>query len=245
VHALSPGHGKAMVAAYLVGSRGTARDALALGLVVTVTHTAGVFALGFVTLLLSAYILPEDLYPWLNLVSGVLVLVVGASVLRSRIRWGRDQRARHAHDPGHDHGHDHHHHEHGHDHHDHEHPHTHSHPHGHGHSHTHELPERITGRTLVAAGAAAGLIPCPSALVVLLAAVSQHQVGLGLLLIVAFSVGLAATLTAIGLAVVSAGRITQRIDITGRFVAALPAVSAVVICGVGCLLTLQALGEFV
>jgi nickel/cobalt transporter (NicO) family protein len=122
---------------------------------------------------------------------------------------------------------------------------THSHPHGHGHSHTHELPERITGRTLVAAGAAAGLIPCPSALVVLLAAVSQHQVGLGLLLIVAFSLGLAATLTAIGLAVVSAGRITQRIDITGRFVAALPAVSAVVICGVGCLLTLQALGEFV
>jgi ABC-type nickel/cobalt efflux system permease component RcnA len=243
VHALSPGHGKAMVAAYLVGSRGTARDAVALGLVVTVTHTVGVFALGLVTLLLSAHVLPEDLYPWLNLVAGVLVLVVGASVLRSRIRWGREQRAHHhphPHPHGHGHGHDDHH-EHPQAHH-HEHPHTHQHEHG--HPHTHELPDRITGRTLIAAGAAAGLIPCPSALVVLLAAVSQHQVALGLLLIVAFSLGLAATLTGLGLAVVSAGRFTARIDVTGRFVAALPAASAVLICGVGCLLTLQALGQF-
>ncbi|MEA2299023.1 MAG: nickel/cobalt transporter (NicO) family protein, partial [Solirubrobacteraceae bacterium] len=86
VHALSPGHGKGMVAAYLVGSRGTPRHALALGLTVTVTHTVGVFALGAVTLLLSRYVLPEQLYPWLNLVAGLLVLVIGAAVLRSRIR---------------------------------------------------------------------------------------------------------------------------------------------------------------
>ena len=86
VHALSPGHGKAMVAAYLVGTRGTARHAVALGLTVTVTHTIGVFALGAVALALSAYVLPEDLYPWLNLVSGLLVLGVGASVVRSRVR---------------------------------------------------------------------------------------------------------------------------------------------------------------
>ncbi len=85
-HALSPGHGKAMVAAYLVGTRGTARHAVALGLTVTVTHTAGVFALGAVALLLSQYVLPEQLYPWLNLAAGALVLVVGAGVLRSRMR---------------------------------------------------------------------------------------------------------------------------------------------------------------
>ena len=85
LHALSPGHGKAMVAAYLVGTRGTARHAVALGATVTVTHTIGVFALGLVTLALSQYILPEDLYPWLNLVSGLLVVVIGAGVLRSRI----------------------------------------------------------------------------------------------------------------------------------------------------------------
>ena len=94
VHALSPGHGKAMVAAYLVGTRGTARHAVALGLTVTVTHTIGVFALGVVTLGLSAWIVPEDLYPWLNLTAGVLVAGVGASVLRTRLR---ARRAHHHH----------------------------------------------------------------------------------------------------------------------------------------------------
>ena len=86
LHALSPGHGKAMVAAYLVGTHGTARDAVALGGVVTVTHTIGVFALGLVTLALSQYIVPEQLYPWLTLASGLLIVVIGAGVLRARVR---------------------------------------------------------------------------------------------------------------------------------------------------------------
>ena len=85
LHALSPGHGKAMVAAYLVGTRGTARHAVALGATVTVTHTAGVFLLGVVALGLSEYVLPEDLYPWLNLISGLMVLGVGAYVLRKNV----------------------------------------------------------------------------------------------------------------------------------------------------------------
>src|SRR5439155_3258023 len=86
LHALSPGHGKAMVAAYLAGTRGTARHAVALGATVTITHTIGVFALGVVTLLLSALILPEQLYPWLNLASGVMVVTIGGTVLRQRTR---------------------------------------------------------------------------------------------------------------------------------------------------------------
>ena len=97
-HALSPGHGKAMVAAYLVGSRGTPRHALLLGLTVTATHTAGVFALGLVTLALSELIVPEQLYPWLNLVSALLVVSVGVSVLRARLR------RCHAHHHHHQHG---------------------------------------------------------------------------------------------------------------------------------------------
>jgi nickel/cobalt exporter len=215
LHALSPGHGKAMVAAYLVGTRGTARHALALGLTVTVTHTIGVFALGLVTLTLSAYVLPEDLYPWLNLASGLLIVGVGAGVLRERIA-----RARHA--AAHHHGHSH----------DHDHD---------GHRHDHDPPERITTRGLLAMGASAGLIPCPSALVVLLGAVAQHQVALGLVLIVAFSAGLAATLVALGLAVVTAsGRITRRIDATGRVATIAPAVSAVAIVAVGLALTARA-----
>jgi nickel/cobalt transporter (NicO) family protein len=213
VHALSPGHGKAMVAAYLVGTRGTARHAVALGLTVTVTHTIGVFALGIVALGLSHAVLPEDLFPWLELASGLLVLVVGAGVLRARLRAAR---ARHPH----------------HHHHDHEHDHDHDH-----HDHDHDLSRR----GVIAMGASAGLIPCPSALVVLLGAVAQHQVALGLLLIVAFSAGLAATLTALGVAVVHATRLTARVRPASRLVAVLPAASAVVICGAGVLLTARAL----
>jgi nickel/cobalt transporter (NicO) family protein len=201
LHALSPGHGKAMVAAYLIGTRGTARHAVGLGVTVTITHTFGVFALGLATLMLSQYILPEDLYPWLTLVSGLLVVAVGAGVLRARIR-GR--------------GHGHHHHHHGH------------------HDHA------VTHRSLIGMGAAAGLIPCPSALVVLLGAIAQHEVGLGMLLIVAFSAGLAATLTGLGLLVVYARRALPRLRMDGKLAGALPAASALVIVIVGCALTAQA-----
>jgi nickel/cobalt transporter (NicO) family protein len=200
VHALSPGHGKAMVAAYLVGTRGTARHAAALGATVTVTHTAGVLLLGVVALTLSAFVLPEQLYPWLNLASGLLVVVVGAAVLRSRAR----KRKAHHH---------HHHHHHG--------------------------PEELSTRGILAMGASAGLIPCPSALVVLLAAVAQNQLVLGLVMIVAFSLGLAATLTVLGIAVVHA----TRLPVPGRLAAALPTASALVIVGVGAMLTFQAAGQ--
>ena len=198
LHALSPGHGKALVAAYLVGTRGTARHAVALGGIVTVTHTIGVFALGVVALALSQYVLPEDIYPWLTLVSGLLVLAVGAGVLRSRLRHARRQ-------------------------------------HHHDHDHT-----DVTGRGLLGMGVSAGLIPCPSALVVLLAAVSQHEVALGLLLIVAFSVGLAGTLTGLGLAVVYAKRALPRLRVPGPVVSAVPAISALVIVAVGFVLTARA-----
>jgi nickel/cobalt exporter len=199
-HALSPGHGKTIVTAYLVGRRGTPRHAALLGLIVTVTHTVGVFALGLVTLLLSRFIVPEQLYPWLNLVSGVLVVAIGASVLRAR--W------RHAHH------HDHHH-----------------------HDHEHELSRR----SLVAVGVSGGLLPCPSALVVLLAAISLHRIGFGLLLILAFSAGLALTVTAIGLVAVLARSAFRRVSFEGRVVSLLPAASALVILAAGVLMTVHAL----
>src|SRR5947209_2469887 len=132
-------------------TRGPARHAAALGATVTITHTIGVFALGFVTLALSQYVLPEQLYPWLTLASGLLVVIVGLGVMRSRIRWARARRA-----------------------------HARAHAHGHHHSHAHAPPADITWHSLIGMGASAGLIPCPSALVVLLAAISQHQVALGL-----------------------------------------------------------------
>jgi ABC-type nickel/cobalt efflux system permease component RcnA len=220
LHALSPGHGKGMVAAYLVGTRGTARDAVALGGIVTVTHTAGVFALGLVTLLLTQYVLPEDVYPWLNLVAGLLIVGVGLGVLRSRIRWGRQQRGLH--------------------------PDTRLEGHGDEHGHHHHEPAGRSGSGLVAMGLSAGLIPCPSALVVLLGALTQHQVGLGLILIVAFSIGLAMTLTVLGLLVVYARQASGRLPGAGRLAstrvgAFLPALSTVLILGLGVLLTARAL----
>ena len=215
LHALSPGHGKAMVAAYLAGARGTARHAVALGATVTVSHTMGVFALGLVTLALSQYVLPEQLYPWLTLASGLLVVMIGLGVLRSRVRSALRRRA---HERQH-----------------------HGHPHGHGdHHHDHPHASDLTWRGLIGLGASAGLIPCPSALVVLLAAVSQHQVALGLVLITAFSLGLAATISGLGLAVVYARRLTSRLAFSGRVAAILPPASALVIVAVGCVLTAKA-----
>ena len=214
-HALTPGHGKAMVAAYLVGTKGTPRHAFMLGGTVTIAHTAGVFALGFVTLGLSAFIVPEQLYPWLTLVSGLLVVLVGASVLRQRLR---------ARGPAHQH-HDHHH----------------DHGHGDGHHHHHDHDDALTSKGILGVGIAAGLLPCPSALVVLLSAIALHRVGLGLALIVAFSLGLAATITAIGLVAVFARRTFSRLSLDGPLVRALPAASAALILAVGLVITARAL----
>jgi nickel/cobalt transporter (NicO) family protein len=237
LHAISPGHGKAMVAAYLVGTRGTAKHAVALGAIVTVTHTIGVFALGLVTLFLSQYILPEDLYPWLNLAAGLLIVAVGLGVLRSRLRWRRERLAGSslvsgdAPDPSaHTHAHG---------------AHDHDHAHG-GKHHDHDIPE-TTWKGLAGMGISAGIIPCPTALVVLLAAITQEEVALGLLLIVVFSLGLAATLTALGLAVVYAKRLASRlgsrVNFSSRIVAALPAASTVVILALGVVLTARAVPD--
>jgi nickel/cobalt transporter (NicO) family protein len=202
-HALTPGHGKAIVAGYLIGSRGTPRHALLLGAVVTATHTAGVFALGLVTLLLSRFVVPERLYPWLTVASGFLVIAVGGSVFWRRWRERR--------------------------------PHGHAHVHGHHHGHAHDA------RGLFGIGVAAGLLPCPSALVVLLSAIALHRIGFGLALIVAFSLGLAATITGIGLLAVLARRAFGHVTLEGRLVRALPAVSALVILFVGIGITVKAL----
>ncbi len=211
LHAMSPGHGKTIVGAYLVGSRGTAKHAAFLGLTVTITHTLGVFALGLITLFASQYILPETLFPVLSFVSGAIVLGIGLSLFVRRLRGAFGGAAHqhgehdfeHAHDNEYDSS-------------DHQHisdpmmPHS----HGGGIAHTHLPPgadgSPVTWRSLLALGISGGLLPCPSALVVLLSAIALHRVGYGLLLVMAFSVGLAATLTAVGLAFVYAGRWLKR-----------------------------------
>jgi nickel/cobalt exporter len=124
--------------------------------------------------------------------------------------------------------------------------HHHGHSHGHGHSHAPDGP--ITMKGLLGLGVSGGIVPCPSALVVLIAAISQHKVGLGMGLIGAFSLGLAATLTAVGLAVLYGGRLVERLRperriFGGRLIGVLPAVSASVIVLAGTLITLRAIPQ--
>ena len=224
-HALTPGHGKAVVAAYLIGARGTARHACILGLTVTLTHTAGVFLLGAVTLYLSRYILPEVLYPWLSVASGLLVVLIGLVLLYRHVdKRSHDRKAGHTH-VEHAHPHDG---EHSHAH------HTHSHD-GYTHAHLSADDSKITWRGLMALGVSGGLVPCPAALVLLLGAISLHRLGFGMVLVFAFSAGLAVVLTGIGLLMIYARKLFELFSFETRVPRLLPIVSASIItlAGVG------------
>jgi nickel/cobalt transporter (NicO) family protein len=169
-HAVAPGHGKTVMAAYLVGLRGTLRQAATIGATVTVTHTAGVLVLGLV-LSTSRAVASERVYPWLGLGSGLLLAAVGLGLL-VRARTGHH----HPHGPGHnDHHHHHHHHDHG------------------------AAAKPLGPRGLMALGLAGGLVPSPSAVVVLLGGIALGQAWFGVALVVAYGLGMAATLTGVGL----------------------------------------------
>jgi nickel/cobalt exporter len=250
VHALSPGHGKTIVGAYLIGSRGTPRHAVFLGLTVTITHTLGVFALGFATLYASRFIVPERLFPLLSLVSAVLVLGMGLMLLAQRARLMRQPLANTAAGstafrlvqptplpaggsrglifapsvgPGD----------------------ATLHSHGGGPLHSHLPPgaagEKITWRSLATLGISGGLIPCPSAMVILLAAVALNKTAYGMLLVVAFSVGLAMTLTLVGLIFLYARNRLRGPRLGARWPQLLPVLSAGAITLVGVVLCFGAL----
>jgi nickel/cobalt exporter len=244
MHALSPGHGKTLVAAYLVGAKGTWKHAVFLGAMTTFTHTISVFALGIVTLFLSTYIAPETLNPILGAISGVSIVWIGGMLLVKRIRKLHHHHHHHSHDHGHHHHH-HHDHDHGHHHHHHhDHDHTHSHDHGSGHHHHHVPEGDITLGSLIALGASGGLVPCPSALVLLLSAISFNRTVLGMVLLVAFSLGLAAVLTGIGLLVLYAKNLLPESKRTSDnpWFRYLPVASAAIIVVVGLGMTAVALG---
>lgn len=281
MHAMTPGHGKTIVGAYLVGSRGTIKHALYLGLTTTITHTLGVFALGLLTLFAAQYIVPEALYPWMSLLSGLFVVGIGINLFVSRFKSSGVNFPRlkagiveltpvlqHSHAQRGESGHSHKYvlnHSHGgthtHDHeqsehsehlhvHDHDHPHVHRHnahehsEHDHGEGgHSHMPPEQITWRGLLALGVSGGLIPCPSALVVLLGAIALNKIGFGLALVLAFSLGLAGALTAIGILFIYAGRLFERFPSQGRIIRLLPALSALFVSLVGAAIIWKALAE--
>ena len=297
-HALLPGHGKAVMAAYLAGRRGRARDALTVGATVTATHTAGVLVLGL-ALSLSSSLAGDQVIRWLGVGSGLLVAGIGAFMLRGALPRLRAARAAHTpaveflperalaaaapgvtarrgpeaptglehghphgHDHGHAHGHEHNHshvhgeghdHEHGHDHghghhqdHGHNHDHGHDHEHGHGHGHGswwrggHSHGPAAGRGGLIGMGIAGGLVPSPSALIVLLASIGLGRTMFGVVLVLAYGLGMAATLTAVGLLLVRLrGRLDRRvIDSGGRswlswIAATAPVLTAILVLLVG------------
>lgn len=255
-HALTPGHGKTIVAAYLVGSRGTLKHAMFLGAMVTFTHTVSVFLLGLATLFLFQYVVPEKITQVLGAISGLSIVAIGAYMMYTRIRGILPTAVpAHHHQHDHDHGQDHHHHDHAHvphdhDHHQHHREHVHSHGsrvHSHGpggHVHSHEMPDEISWGSLVALGASGGLVPCESALVLLLSAIALGRAGLGLILLVAFSLGLAIVLMGIGVLVLYAKHLLPKSGNAHRHPAFrwIPVASAGIVVFVGLLMTGVSLG---
>lgn len=250
-HALTPGHGKTIVAAYLVGSRGTLKHAAFLGAMVTFTHTISVFLLGIATLFFFRFVMPETITQWLGVISGLSIVGIGLWMAYSRWRTashhhhhdhdhGHDHHHHHDHDHAHDH---HHHHDHAHDHHHHDHEHAHDHHHHHGPGgHTH-VPDELSWGGLVALGASGGLVPCESALVLLLGAIALQRVGFGLLLLVSFSAGLAIVLMAIGAIVLYARNLLpERKHTHNAFFRYVPVASAAVVTVIGLIMTGISLG---
>jgi len=230
MHSLTPGHGKTLVGAYLMGERATPKHALILATTTTITHTLGVFALGLVALFAAKYVLPEQLYPWFSLTSGVMVVAIGLNLFRSRMASSHNH---------HDHDHDHIHH------HDHDHDHTHHHEH-HDHHHP-SIDKGVSIPSLLALGISGGLLPCPAALVLLLGAIAVNKTALGLILVIAFSLGLSAVLTGLGLTLVYAKNWFKQspssprfLKISPRFVKILPALSAIGITLIGTGISTQA-----
>lgn len=232
IHAFAPGHGKTMMAAYLVGQEGSLRQAAVIGLTVTATHTAGVLVLGIV-LSASTGLAPETLYPWLGMISGLMLAGIGAGLLSRAVRGrallvpaGAVASAGGGGRPGHDHGHGH------------DHGNGHGHDHGHGHGHDHGAVE---WRTIVPMGLAGGLVPSPSALVVLLGAIALGRAWFGVALVVAYGLGMAATLTAAGLLLVRArGAIEHRLSgRLGSLAGVLPKLTAAAIIAGGLILALK------
>jgi ABC-type nickel/cobalt efflux system permease component RcnA len=254
LHALEPGHGKTLLAVSLVGARATVKHAGILAGSLTIAHTLGVLALGVAINLFKGYFVPESIYPWITLLAGVAIAVIGARNVQRQIQARRPVAHAHAHGHAHVHPHEH----------DHVHhpiaPHVHAehahgeHGHDHDHSHEHDDLEHARAHAIpgtapltfggtVWAAMSGGVAPCPAALVVLLAAIALNEVTYGIFVIVAFSFGLALTLTGLGIAVVRGAGWLQGRPQFDRFVHLGPLVSAIVISTIGAIMVGQGFAQ--
>ena len=220
LHALTPGHGKAVVAAYLVGTRGRIIDAIFLGLIVTFTHTFSVISIGVILLFAKERFAQEDVVLWLSLISGLLIVCIGGWLLTKNMKQYYTGKAQN-HGQGHDH----------------------SHTHANGHTHTHIPSERTSFWSLLSLGISGGIVPCVDALIGLLFAISLNKLTWGVIILCAFSLGLAAVLVAIGILMVMAKPVIERFTGRGIWLQRLPIISATVVIVLGAVLVFKALND--
>jgi nickel/cobalt exporter len=266
VHAATPGHGKTISAAYIVGARGRPVDALVLGIFVTLSHTSGIILVGVLATMGSAWLVPQRVEAYLGVVTGLLVIAIGLWMLRTQLSLSSAADHTHDHDYAHEHAHDQDHaHEHGVEHaHDHD---GHTHAHGHGHDHVHgsghagahadagyhshgwgrrhshgvafDAVDRPRLPILLGLGIAGGLLPDPGALAILLAALASGKLVLGLLTVLVFSIGFASVLVVVGVVAARVGAAVLT-WLSGRWVGWLQIGAALLIVAVGLGLTVNA-----
>lgn len=230
LHGLAPGHGKTVVGAYLIGSKGTLWHALLLGLIVTFTHTFSVILLGLVSLFFFNSVVPDKALPWISCISGLLICLVGADLLRKQIKRTSGHTHHHTHSHEHDHSHDHDH--------DHDHGHDHLHHDGPG-GHTHTIPDKLTLGGLISLGVSGGLTPCPDAVIVLLSALALHKLALGMMVLLCFSAGLASILVAIGFTMVLASQVFEKRYPSSRTIGQITELSYLFVIGMGLFIAIR------
>ena len=207
-HALGPGHGKTLMAAYLAGNEVKTRQVVAVGAAVSLMHTASVIVLGVAVLVAGRAFSPEVAYRWTTLASGLVVALLGAYLLVSRLRGSRRSLG-------------------------------HAHPHGHDHPHPHQHPTSRSGRLgLATLAVSGGILPSPSALIALLAAIAIGRIAFGLALVLAFGIGLAAVLTAVGFGTIKARRVLST-RFSGSVARWAPIASAAGVCMIGIALVVR------
>jgi nickel/cobalt exporter len=209
LHSFEPGHGKTLIAAYMIGTRGRAIDGIVLGLIATFTHTFSVIVLGIIAKVLAGSYSEEQLHGWLGLFSAILILAVGLLMLHQRLKSSGGHI--HFHLTGKGHCHDHHH-------------------HGAKDSHPHHKSGRMD---LLLLGISGGLVPCPAAIATLLAAIAAGRTAQGLTIALFFSLGLGMVMMAIGVILSQAGKLTDKIDSSPEFSLKIGIVSAVIVTVLG------------
>ncbi|MDQ2965776.1 MAG: hypothetical protein M3R57_08015 [Chloroflexota bacterium] len=221
-HAITPGHGKTLMAAYLVGTRGSALHAAGLGLSVTISHTLGILVLATIVIGAQGLLPPDAVAVTMPLLAGLAIVAIGGWMLAAeagRLRAARGNRLAHAHE------------------------HAHSDDHGHTHPHDPEPGSAITWRSLFALGLAGGIVPSTSALLILLGAIAAGRPAFGVVLVVAFGLGMAVVLGGVGVAIVRARSWVDRASVGSRFrfvSGYAPLAASIVVLVLGVWLTAQA-----